>query len=80
MFIEANNTELGHSFRSAMFRAPGEQKMLALVGSDPTNVDVARHKDWRFEVNGHSTPKGVQTFKLVKAINIPLLRSDLIHG
>jgi hypothetical protein len=40
-----------------MFRAPGEQKMLALVGLNPTNVDVARHKDWRFELNGHSTPK-----------------------
>ena len=59
-----------------MFRASSEQKMLALVGSDPTNVDVARHKDWRFELNGHSTPKGVQNFKLVKAINIPLLRSE----
>jgi hypothetical protein len=34
MFIEANNTELGHSFGSAMFRAPGDKKMLAPVGSD----------------------------------------------
>ena len=35
MFIEPNHTELGHSFRSAMFRETSEMK-IALIGSDPT--------------------------------------------
>ena len=61
MFIEANNTELGHSFRSATFLATSGKKMVAPVCSEPTNVDAARHKNWRFELNGgHSTPKGVR--------------------
>ena len=76
MFIEANNTESGHSFRSAMFRAISERRCSLLL-----QFTFARHKNSRFELNDrHSTPKGEQNFKLERAINIPLLRSDLICG
>ena len=55
-----------------MYRAPSDKKMLARVGSDPTSV--ARDENSRSELNGrHGTPKGAPNFKLVKAINIPLL-------